>query len=181
MRRLLCVLVLTTGLVAVPARALPPSEKIVIVDQEMRALLDAARRSRLNELDKAFFCAHPDDKRSVVECSKLEEASPGKQAAYHKALVDVGRSLTDCESKWSGYQSMKDVGEILRIMGSKAHHPDGGATSRAVEYLRRADEETELARRQYQAFKQAGCVVMRKDGFGNPIPLRADDRLGEWS
>jgi hypothetical protein len=182
MPRRINVSVLATGLfVAVLAHALPPPEKIVMVDAEMRKLLGAARNLRTDELSKALCCSHPDNRRYDVPCRQYTEALPGKQAAYRKALVDVGRSLTACEDQWSRYQSLKDAAEIFRLMGSHAHYSDGGVTSTAVEWLTLADEQRELARTQYQAFKQAGCVVMRKDGLGNAVPLRPDDPLKDWS
>ena len=182
MLRLLCVPLLAAGFfAATPAHALPPREKIVLIDAEMRGLLGATRNLRTNELSQALFCSQPENKRYVVPCRQHMEASPRLQAAYRKALADVGHPLTECEDKWSGYQSLKDAAEIFRIMGSHSHHPDGGLTTMAVDLLSQADEQTELARKQYQSFKQAGCVVMRRDGFGNPIPLRPDDPLKEWS
>jgi hypothetical protein len=181
-RRLLCVPVLAAGLFAsLPGHPLPPLEKIVIIDSKLRALLGAERSLRINELEKAHFCSPPDNKRYVVSCRQFSEASPSVQAAYRKALADVGHPLTECEDKWSGYQSLKDAAEVFRIMGSKSHYPDGGLTTYAVDWLSRADEQTELARKKYESFKQAGCIVMRKDGLGNIVPLRSDDRLKEWS
>ncbi len=164
-----------------PAAILPPPEKIVIADLEMRALLNAARSLKTEELSKAVYCSHPDNPRYVVLCRKSIEALPGEQAAYGKALKKIGRSLTGCEDQWSRYQSLKGAAQIFQIMGSHAHHSDGGVTPMAVEYLTLADENTELARTQYQAFKQAGCVVMTRGGLRNLVPLQPGDPLKEWS
>jgi hypothetical protein len=167
--------------VSFPAQALPPGEKIVIIDSKLRALQSAEMSLRIKELGKAHFCSQPDNKRYVVSCRQYSESSPRAEAVYRKALADVGRPLTECEDKWSGYQSLKDAAKVFRIMGSKSHYPDGGLTTDAVDWLSRADEQTELARKKYESFKQAGCIVMRKDGLGNIVPLRSDDPLKEWS
>ena len=173
--------VLALGLsFAVPAEPLPVAEKIVIVDEHTRALVMAAMRVRSDELSKDLFCSPGNAAYNVPSCRQVTDRLPTSEAAYRKALVDVGHPLTACEETWVGYQSLKQSAQLFRWMASN-HHPDGGLTRRAVEYLARAEEQSALARTRYQAFKHAGCVGMRPGGRHNVVPLRADDPLNEWN